>query len=96
MQRKSKMRPGFVRAMVVDIPGAKDSFGQSLKPKPGKTVQIREIKSRDANWMRKHGLVLMPEPQMPTAIPQPVAPPPPAAEKIEPMKPTKVNHSKSA
>jgi len=77
MQKKINNRPGFVRVLI---------------PDRGKTIQIRQNRARDAKYMNKHGLQLLPEPMMPPSQPQPVTP---VAAEVEPMKPTKVNTPKT-
>jgi len=85
--KEKKNRPGFVRAMVVSYPGAKQN-GQPMTPPKSKTVQISQRRAKDKNYLAKNGLVLIQEPVMPPMPVDPIATP---AEKVAPMTPKKVN-----
>lgn len=80
MQKKVNNRPGFVRVL---IPGR------------NKTIQIRQSRAKNAQFMHKHGLVLIQEPVDQTLIPEPIDPMADPKPKVEPMKPAKVNVPKS-
>lgn len=49
----SKVRPGFVRVLI---------------PERNKTIQIRTKNANNPNYMAKHGLVVIPEPQKPPVV----------------------------
>jgi len=54
MLKRNQLRPGFVRVLI---------------PSRNKTIQIRQARANDKNYMARHGLVLIPEPVAPIPVP---------------------------